>query len=401
VSGLVGRTPHRFRRTWPVALLSALLPLLLTGCGAGKHGDADELRDVLRRTASQARQFTYTDSSREAGRAVSVSVTGVVEDDFRYAATLAVDGTVVYEERVRDDAITARIGDDRGFTLMARGSGTDQASGATHIDGQATPSPVKTTGTALARTSHAADAAGRQSLLQHRWTLDPLGAPSLLAGRGSTTAGGDPILEALSLFRYVSQAAETALVVQKFSPDRLTYRANRDPFPRPDGDAGEVRFDLERPPLPRVKQAGPGGVNTLPSIANFRKMSVYVRNGVVVRVLEVIEVATLIDDLVDIYGLVAEGAGDRGIRLPEGITTEQRVDLIMGVLNELRQAKGEEPIRVRSMVCEFEDVGVERPVVLPTDAVVGSLVALRNRGSATAGLPTARPSALPAVARGR
>ena len=105
--------------------------------------------------------------------------------------------------------------------------------------------------------------------------------------------------------------------------------------------------------------------------ADFRKMVVYVRDGRVVEVREVIDVKSKLDTLL------------RGFNLPASTT----VNDVVTAINAVRQGQGDEPIRVRTMHVQFQDLGSPLRVDLPTDAVQGSLNVLRNRGTQPVATP--------------
>jgi hypothetical protein len=360
---------------------------LTSGCGE-KRTPEDEVRDALRRTAAQPHSFSYVERTGQA----ELAVHGTVEDDFRYQATLSVDGTSSYEERAVDDVLAARVEDARAISVLGRATQTrSTATTATSAASPSTgpgPSPSEPAAAASALVASAATVKGaddpraRQALATGRWVVDRLGAPSQLPGaQHDRLLGDDPVLDALTVFRHVETAAQQVRVVL-FNEDAIDYRPREDPFPQPDRAAHELRYDLLRTDLPHIKQDGKTAERILPTEANFRKMSVYVRDGLVVRVLEDIDVASRLKDLAKIYG----------IRLPNGADTAALVTAATKQVNAARAAAAQDPIRVRTMALTIRTTGTPPHVELPTDAVVASLALLRNRGSATGDLapvPTA------------
>jgi hypothetical protein len=278
----------------------------------------------------------------EAG--VSTIVRAQVHDDLRYKASVTVNGTPSIEEIAVDDALADHLLDVPHVVESLRRPGmvTSQAF---------------------------RDAAGRGA-----WMLDPTGAPSLLPTAGATkrVPGVDPVIDALTAFRHVDQALTDAGGAHRFNPDSLDYRPQDDPFPRP--KAGVVRYDFERPPLPRAEDAVGGGARAVPGPANFRRTSVYVRDGRVVEVREVMDVATRLKDVRRLY--------DLGI--PANARIDQAIGAVVARLNELRRPTGGEPIRLRAISLSFVDIGKPVSIALPADATNVDLSYFRDRGAPVA-----------------
>ena len=129
--------------------------------------------------------------------------------------------------------------------------------------------------------------------------LDPTGAPSLLpSATEHHPLGADPVFDALTVFRYVEQAIRGAQRVHEFNADALDYKPKDDPFPKPKKHSGVVRFDFDRPRLPRPQDVTSGSVNqAIPAANQFRKMAVYVKDGRVIQVLEQMDVVSRLAEL--------------------------------------------------------------------------------------------------------
>jgi hypothetical protein len=358
---------RRHRRVAASLVLLLVTCGLTAGCGKKKTAE-DEVRAALHRTAAQPRLFSYVDHTSDG----EMSVTGTIEDDFRYRALLALDQTPAYEERAVDDALAARVSDARVIGVLGRATQPRQAVAGAAGSGAAAVSVVK----------GANDPRARTALTTGQWVLDRLGAPSLLPG-GQDKArlvGEDPVLDSLSVLKYVETAARQAHVIL-FYVDDINYKPREDPFPHPDEKAHEIRYDFLRQDLPHVKQDGKSE-RFVPTEAHFRKMSVYVRDGLVVRVLEDIDVASRVKQLARIFGA----------KIPAGLSSTEITKLAVQQINAGRAQIGEDPIRVRTMSVAFADIGTPQHVVLPGGATVASLALLRNRGSGTGDLPPATPS---------
>jgi hypothetical protein len=321
----------------------------LTACGPRRKTDAQAVRAALARTAAVPRGFVY--STDEAGR--KTVVRGQIDDDLRYKADLALDGTPVFEEVAVDDAAADRFLDERAMKLLLRPGMS--------VSGV----PMET------------------------WLIDAAGAPSLLSSAGARRVlGDDPVIDALTVFRHVDQVLTDGGGAHRFNPDSLDYRPQEDPFPRPAKGSGLIRYDFERAKLPRPEDAVGGGARAVPGPANFRRVSVYVRDGRVVQVLETMDIPTRIRELRRLYNL---GLPDRG-------TADELVPLIVTRLNQLRRATGGDPIRLQSLSVQFLNLGKDVAISLPGGAGGTDLSVFRNRGkAATRGAGTTTTTTASAV----
>jgi len=304
----------------------------------------EELRAAINRTEQLSNRFLYNEVAE--GRKLVVQ--GIVEDDLRYKARLSVNGQVALDEVVVDDALADRfVAPELLQSYVRKGAQPPAAEGG---------------GISLV-----------QALRESRWVLDTTGAPAVLPGAEERSElGDDPIFDALNALRYVEEVATQHFVV-KFNPDALDYRPKEDPFPTPEDGSGVTRYDTVRFDVPRRSDASAGN-QRVPSYPHFRKMSVYVKDGLVIEVREVIDVASRLDDLERNYG----------IELP-GSTTAEKVETAVQAINVVLEGQGEKPLRIRTMALRLEDLGRRLEVALPDDPVEGDLSFLINRGAATVG----------------
>ncbi|HZN15136.1 MAG TPA: hypothetical protein VFB78_12745 [Acidimicrobiales bacterium] len=334
-----------------VGLLLVLTAIALTTTACRRERDQKlDVRAAIDRTERVAHRFAYIDT---VGR-IKTQVAGVVEDDFRYKARLTVNGLPVEDEVVSDDALAVRFlepGALPGFLNV------DNATAASAAAGRSAPQ------VALA------------GLSTKRWVLDPVGAPQLAAlATEKRVPGEDPVFDALTALQYIRDAADRGDYIRKYSKDAIdpVYRSTEDPFPPP--PEGQIRYDVKPPRLPR-SNAGPSNQAT-PETANFRKLVIYVKDGLVVEAREQIDVASKLDDLISEF------------KLPHTTTVEQAV----AAINAVRRGQGNDTIRVRKLVLRIQGIGTTQKVELPAESVNGDLRVLKHRGRQ--GAPGARqPSA--------
>lgn len=316
--------------------------LLLVGLGASSvacAGDAmtaeDRVKAALAKTFSQPRSFIYQEQGIEA----DVIVRGVIQDDYRYKARVTIEGEEAIDEVAVDDALAVRFLEPEAVTSYLRQGGP------------ASPPSLETL-----------------NLLQSRhWVVDPTGAPDLTApGLQRLRVGQDHVLDALTVSAYVDKALQEAEEVARFNPEAIDYIEREDHFPKPEQGSPVVRYDVKPPEIPPFA----GGGTTLPEVRHFRKMSIYIRGGEVIQMMEEIDLASRYDRLVEALDL----------EIPGGLSGGQRLAFAVDALNQLRTTRRSEPIRIRRMSLEIIDLGEENLIELPADAAVGSLAFLPNRG---------------------
>ena len=315
--------------------ISVVLAVMVTlaACGDSDRGDIEEVRAAIAKTGGLTRRFVYSEKTSER----TVEVEGLIEDDFRYRAQLSFDGAAAYDEVVSDDAIAARAPSPDGLDFYA--DGTDE-------------------GGAL------------EPLSRGRWVLDATGAPSLSAGVEDRVMGSDPIYDALTVLRYLDLVVLRQSRIVEFNEFDLEYDPEEDPFPTPEEGSDVVRYDVRPPSLPKASDAQ-GGNQAVPGPQHFRKMAVYVQDGVIIRMLEVFDVAGRLDEIQRNYD----------IDFPRRSSRDERVSVSIEAINAVRRGQGETPIRVRTMSLDLVDVGADLAVEMPTENVVeASLDLLAFRG---------------------
>lgn len=322
----------------PSALILILVAMAtgLAACGSPDKGALEDLEAALRRTEGLSRRFQYVETvgNRE------TKVRGAVEDDFRFEASVDVSRQRVLEQVVSDDAVAVKLLEPDALGAFSANLTT------------ATPETV-------------------EALRSKRWVLDPTSAPSLLvAGNQQVEVGQDPVFDALTVFRYVEHALRQQ-AVRKFDENSLEYRPKEDPFPKPAESSDVDRYDLVRPRLPRSTDLAGGANQAVPAVQHFRKMSVYVRDGLVIRILEEVDVVGRLDDLRRNYDLDIDDADP-----------ERAAAIAVSAINEVREGQGLDLIRVRSMSYALTDLDEDVTVELPTEGVVaGDLSFLKTTAS--------------------
>ena len=351
--------------------LLVVTTLGLTACNGATDAEK-RLREALRNTEKLSNTFLYTETVHDKAGDHETDVRGLVEDDFRYKARVAEDGKPVLDEVVSDDALAVRFLDPSALGRFLRkpaqtkqgGSGVG-GSGNANDGGQAAPDPSTAPGTTPGEPS-AADLLGTR-----RWVLDPAGAPAEFATAGTDqTLGDDPIADSRQVFAYVDRAINEAVRVVEFNPESLEYRKDEDPFPTPEPHSGVTRYDFQRPNLPKASQTGNGSNQVTPDTRHFRKMSVYVKDKRVIKVLEKIDVQSRLKDLAQIYDT----------KFPADRPKAELAAIAVEALNVIRTGQGQDPIRMRDMEFSLKDLGTDVKVDMPTDTTKASLALLENRG---------------------
>ena len=320
-------------------LIHALVAATLIGAGCGGEPlqAIDHVRRAIRETEAQPRGFVYQDEDPRR----DVMVHGVLHDDYRYKARLSVDGLDSLEEVGVDDALAVRFLHPNALEQVTAATGPPQAQASPDLD-------VLRTG---------------------RWLVDPSGAPEITSPvLLNRPIGTDPVLEALTAFSYVERAMRESQTVVRFNPEAIDYEAKEDKFPKPEKGSPVVRYDLRAPAIPPLNAAA----GALADVRHFRRMSIYVKGGAVIQVLEEIDVAARYDRLV----------AAMNVKIPSQLRGGQRLAFALEALNRIRASRGIHPIRIRRMSFEIVDLGKRPSSQLPSDGVVQELRALPNRGRA-------------------
>lgn len=327
------------RRKRAVALVIGLSVALVGGaCGSPEREAINELRAAIAKTSTLSGTFTYVDRTFDG---VETQVVGVIEDDFRYQAQVLRNDEPVMDEVVNDDLLANRFRDPGLIESFLREGG------------QPPEDP-------------AAARAALEGLQQGLWVVDPAGAPPLFnVGTQRRKIGEDPIFDARTVLQYIETVSRNQPVV-KFNEDALDYKPREDPFPKPAKGSDVTRFDFIRFPVPRPSEGE--GNQAVPGEQSFRKLAVYVRDGVIFQILEDIDITSRLDDIERNYE----------IDLP-GDTTEQIATAVKAI-NVVRAGQGQDPVRIRKMSMRFERQGEELEVRTPEPQATGDLSILVNRG---------------------
>jgi hypothetical protein len=353
-------------------LLSGLLVLATLGLSAcsGVTDAEKRLRAALRNTEKLSNTFLYKETVHDKAGDHAIDVRGLVEDDFRYKARVAEDGRPVLDEVVSDDALAVRFLDPAAIGRFLR-KPTKAKQGGSGVGG-AGSSPTEEPAAAPAGGGGTpGQPSAAEVLATRRWVLDTAGAPSAFSSANTDeTLGDDPIADAREVFAYVDRAINEAIRVVEFNPESVEYREKEDPFPKPAEKSGVTRYDFERPDLPKASQTGSGSNQVTPDTRHFRKMSVYVKDKRVVRVLERIDVESRLKDLARIYDT----------KFPADRPGAEVAAIAVEALNVIRTGQGQDPIRMRDMEFSLKDLGTDVKVDMPTDTTKGSLALLENRG---------------------
>lgn len=328
------------------------------GACARQHGDQDKALAAIRLTEAKARRFTYVEST-EGNR---LEVTGAVHDDFRYAAHLKVNGGDMLDEVYDDDSLALRVldGDRLNTALGVTGAGT--VVGGAKAD---------------------------EALVRHQWVVDAKAAPPLqVANRTGPIGGIDPVDEGFRYLQFAEKAIQEGYTVNRYSADSTDYKPSEDPFPLPKGKS-VIRYDIVRPWVPRpTAQAGPGSRDT-PSARNFRKMSIYVRNGLVFEIREDTRFAERYKDTIDYVRSLLNATGAPAAQrrqFEEQVRTLPRAKVeaaLLDLINTAATASGEQPVRFRTVKFDITQFDGTPDIKVPADAVPGDLAAFFPKAAAT------------------
>ena len=411
------------RRAWRVVTLVVLLVAPLLACGEPET-EEDRLLAAISRTDRLAYNFVYEDTRESFTDAIGNTasavgglpegaapppstggpqvfkesvVQGVVEDDFRFKVQLLLEDRPTMEKVVSDDTVAVRFLDPSSVNRFVDRAVADQVETKTDREGISVP----------------------EALQSGRWVIDPEGAPQQLLGLSADRVQGiDPVLDALTTFSHVRGAIDKAQNVERFSKDSLdpAYKQSEDPFPAPDEDSGVIRYDLRRPQLPAVGSIGSSGQPDLPSTEHFRKMAIYVNDkGQVIQVLERVEISgsQVVEFrkyfnafLEDIFSEVPGG----GAQLKSVMDAQEQVleesgqdalgAFLLSAWSVGSAQNGGDPVDVRTLRLDLQDLGEPNKVELPTeDVVTGNLAVLVGTGRKPAqaeGGAAATPTTAPA-----
>lgn len=317
-------TDSRRRRPLPRTLLATigLVSLVILGaCGSEGKQTERLVRGALQRTSRLSHKFVYAIESD--GRAYSVA--GVVEDTLRYSARVSLAGRPRVDQVVHDDAVALRLLEVASTRRMTKAGGGG-------------------------------------------WLIDRNGAPvrGALDTGAKATMGEDPVADAIGVFEYIDEAVARAQAVRVFNPEAIDYRPEEDPFPKPSRGSGIVRYDLQRPDLPSASQVANN--EAVPGVQHFRRMSLYLKEGLIVRAMDAVSIGDKIDEVERNYD----------IRLPDDLSDEEIDRVVLGALNALLREQGREPIPARNMSLSLSELGAPQAVRLPSGATVARVPTLNR-----------------------
>ena len=341
----------------------------LTGCKGATDAEK-RVREALRNTEKLSNTFLYKETVYDNAGKHETDVRGLVEDDFRYKARVATDGKPVLDEVVSDDALAVRFLDPPSIERFLRKPTTAKQSGGGVGGSGSAPEPAAdSSGGGTSATP--GEPAAAAILASKRWVLDSAGAPSAFATANTDQKlGDDPIADSRAVFAYVDRAINEAMRVVEWNPESLEYRADEDPFETPKERSGVTRYDFERPNLPKASETGSGANQITPDARHFRKMSVYIKDKRIIRVVEKIDVESRLEDLEKIYDT----------KFPKDRPPADVAVIAVEALNVIRTGQGQDPIRMRDMEFSLKDLDSDVKVDMPTDTMKGSLALLANRG---------------------
>jgi hypothetical protein len=350
----------RMLRALPVV---ALLAVVLTGC-TKQSERRDDVLGAIDRTAAVARSFDYAASD---GRQ-RIDVKGNIADDVTYQLDATTAGRALASLVVVDDAAALRVSDPALVTTLEHaGPGPAPVAG-TPAAGGATPAPASAGATATRL-----DQAGTEAALRTGgWVVDRSGARAVTAVPASESARDDPLYDALDVLGYTRRAVSDSSLVVDFNPESPYYQPRLDTFPRP--APGEHRYDVLGPGLPPKAADTIAGLNAsnAPHTPYFRRMSVYVRDGMVSRVEESISITSR---LLDPSSQLQDRLQDYGVTAGEGTSPAVQAAALKRKLAGAGVVITEGTTSVR-----FTGLGTAAPVSLPADATAGTLQHIGNHG---------------------
>lgn len=358
-------------------LVGAVMIVALVGNGCSRRETFEEevqaAADLARRSASS---FIYTDV--RADRAIRVQ--GVIDDDFRFKAAVSIDNKPAYEQIVMDDSLAVRF-----------------------IDAAQLRSVLAVNVTEADLTTDLEGFSSLDVLRSGRWLVDDDGAPLVSAVTTNVAdLGKDPVLDATTALDYVANAAENAVAVERWSDDSLdpVYPTSEDIFPTPADGSGVTRYDLRRPDLPAVSDtSGDTGGVPLPTVANFRKMAIYVKDGRIIEVREEIEatgkrLGQFLDytrSFIKTFAFDDSYKAQFNKAVAAAKTDAELADILFSGVNTALVSLGQDPITRRSMTLSLP-IGDGTPIELPTQNVVTGSLALLATSAAGQAAATAADS---------
>lgn len=258
----------------PKGIVAMLGVALLTGCAGGPHQtlDLDAVEEAIQQTQSGTRAFTMTRTQN----GLAIQISGRVDDDYRYSASVTVDGRPMLEEIVLDDARYLKVLDPSLLVQAPAGVAVN-------------------------------------ALRAGSWVVDPLGAPRDAVADSDQDLPG-PLLSPLTVWdqvrflETVPGALRKAQRHHEYNPDASNYLKKFDKFPRHEADG--IRFDA----LPAAFDPDLAFKDGLPVDLGhltpyFLYTSVWVRDGSVTRAELLFDIPDISADVERVQRLQAERSG--------------------------------------------------------------------------------------------
>jgi hypothetical protein len=360
------------RTTSPRRAIAVLVAVatLVSGACSKRDDDAKRVVGFIDATSVEAHRFSYEVDSFGSSE---ISVQGIVQDDFARKLQLSFDGRPAIEQVIQDDGVAIRF---------LQPDIVDA-----YVDREVTDVDVST---------DVEGATVLDALKAQRWVLDPTGAPSAVVelrdelGSTGQAQAKDPLFDARTALAYVRRVAQRTPFV-RYDPESIspTYRADEDPFPKPEKGSGVTRYDAVLGDLPSPSQATSGTTPDFPAAEDFRKMAVYVKAGKVIAVREFVGTSPRQRKDFERYltALLEATAPKDVVKAFKGQLDARRskpaeLDAFMlQGLNSFIGAAGREPIRFRTMSMTVQPAGATvEEVALPTEVITGNLAVIRNIG---------------------
>lgn len=275
----------------------ALASLIACGTGSGvEKVEAKDLDGIAETSSLAAREFSVTITEDS----LVFQLSGLVEDTYRYAATVNLHGKPLFQEVVSDDARYVRVLDPEAFATK----------------------------------SGAAAAPGARALLSGDWVVDPRGAPpefsaadaeaadplaDLIEGVSPALLGARTVLNEIRFLDAIPQLLRVATSPRAWNPDGANYLPKDDKFPPYTEDG--TRFDS----IPRAFDPG-SNINSIQSLHPFfQYTSVWTRDGFISRVEKLFEPPHRADPQ---YRAMFEGLGRQAVS-PDKMPPAQRGQAIL------------------------------------------------------------------------
>ncbi|MHB1447237.1 MAG: hypothetical protein ACYCZV_16520 [Acidimicrobiales bacterium] len=329
------------RRSAPALGICLLVPLL-SACQSTYHV-AQQVQGELNATYVAPKQFVWVDQTLSGTETVS----GLWNDPYRYSVLFSQDGTPVWEEVVRDDAVADRILDvSPAVSYAASHGGVGNGPLAAHLAG--------------------ANAGTVDALLTRHWVEDPTGAPAVPTVGGEQGAEPNdpfyaPMIFLQDVINLINNSVQSEVRQWRRNDVTPVYKPTDDPFPPP--AAGDLRYDVYEPSLPVLTSNSPSATPPAPRAADFTKIAIYVRGGKVVEVRMVVDPLDVLGTLVTNYHL----------RLPKGLSTRGKELWAQAAIDRLTRATSLVPFRVQQITYIASNIGQAISISLPPKPVVASL----------------------------